>query len=214
MNLALIVALASALQPTTHPQVEAFKAGCLTHHRDHTLAAPALAAAGWARVDETDHAELAASLALTRKSATENLEPDERMDVSFSVWRKTWGGRPMHLVLNRTHLISGETKDEDGDGEIQSWEKAFEITLLGCGVWDFDATEPLPVDALNVWIGAEPVQVIDEPGMVSGGTWNIQHMNLGGTGEIQAGFMPEGSTHPLAVLSGTSITFTVAPEGD
>lgn len=93
---------------------------------------------------------------------------------------------------------------------IQPWERARPWVWLGCGLWDFEATGPIDQAVMNASAGAGPVQFIDAPGQVSGGTWNLFDV-LPGTGEVHMGFVPEGGMPTAPDYSGLSITTSSAP---
>lgn len=202
-----ILSAAAVLQLTTpaaDPRIEAFRTACLPHNRDNERAAAALAANGWAEAPEDDHPELAASVAMVREDAA---DPEYPMELTYSIWRREIEGRRLYIVLNRVHSVMGKTEDSDGDGVIQSWETASDLTLLGCGVWDFDESSPIDPARVTAWLEREPVQIIDQPGVISGGTWNVFGL-IAGTGEIHVGHLPEGTSWPF---TGVSITMTSAP---
>ena len=157
---------------------------------------------------DDDHPRLAAAMARARAEA---VDPELEMRVDFSVWGRTRDGVRLHVVLNRVDAMIGETRDSDGDGAIQSWERAHQWTRLGCGLWDFEATGPIENAVMNAWVGAEPVQFIDEPGQITGGTWNVHEM-MPGTGEVHMGFVPEGGGMGIAPgFAGLSITMSSTP---
>jgi len=60
------------------------------------------------------------------------------------------GPAGQYLILNRLSSTIGKTEDSDGDGVLQPWEKATDLVFLGCGLWDFDATDdvrdPVTID--------------------------------------------------------------------
>lgn len=202
---------AGGLQPDA--RLEAFKAVCATPaRRDYDRAVAAVDAAGWVRVAEDDHPELAASLAKARAEAD---DPELPMTLDAVAWRREVEGRRLYVVMNRvTAVLRAEDEDEDGDGVIQPWERRDVMTFLGCGVWDFDAAAPVHPGLMTAWTGALAVQTLDQPGVLEGGTWNVHEM-MPGTGEVKLGFIPEGS--PLAAMtgfSGVAVTMTTAPEPD
>ncbi|MFN3669732.1 MAG: hypothetical protein ACK4VY_10520 [Brevundimonas sp.] len=203
---ALALAAAGDLpSPPTDPRLEVFKAACVPHRLDLAKAAEALAADGWVRVPDNDHPRLAAAMARARAEAE---DPGLDMTLDFSVWGRTRDGLRLHVVLNRVHAMIGETEDSDGDGVIQSWERAYSWDTVGCGLWDFEATGLIDLAAMNAWVGAEPVQFIDAPGQISGGTWNVHHM-MPGAGEVHMGYVPEGGGMGIAPgFAGLSITMS------
>lgn len=191
-------------------RLDAFRAACVPHRRDLERAAEALAADGWARVGDDDHPSL--EQAMTRARA-EAVDPDLNMTATFSTWARDFGGRRFHVVLNRVDAVIGETRDEDGDGIIEDWERARTLTFLGCGLWDFDAEAAIHPGLITAWAGGLPVASVDRPGEIEGGTWNV-HAMLPGTGEVKASFIPPGSPHvAMTGFSGLAITLTSAPEG-
>ena len=206
-------ALAQATDGGLRPDVrlEAFKTVCAhSDRRDYDRAVATVDAAGWARVADDDHPELAASLARVRAEAA---DPDLPMTFDHAAWAREIEGRRLHVVVSRTSaVLRAEDHDDDGDGIIQSWERRDVLTFLGCGVWDFDATEPVHPGLMTAWVGAVAVQTVDEPGVVQGGTWNVHHM-MPGTGEVRLGFVPdEGPVQAMTGFSGVAITMITAPE--
>ena len=193
--------------PPTDPRLEAFKAACVPHRQDMPKAAEALAADGWERVADDDHPRLAAAMVVARANGS---DPELQMTTDYSVWGRTRDGLRLHVVLSRVDAVIGETEDSHGDGVIQEWERANPWIQVGCGLWDFEATGPVDHAAMNAWVGAEPVQVIDAPGQIAGGTWNVHHM-MPGTGEVHMGYIPEGGGMQIAPgFAGLSITMSSA----
>lgn len=203
----LAMAAAVSQQPPIDPRLEAFKAACVPHRQDLTKAAEALAADGWSRVADDDHPRLAAAMAVARAQGD---DPELQMTTDYSVWGRTRDGLRLHVVLSRVDAVIGRTEDSDGDGTIQSWERARPWIMLGCGLWDFEATGLIDPAVMNAWVGAEPVQFFDAPGEIQGGTWNVYQM-MPGTGEVHMGFVPEGGGMGMAPgFSGLSITMSSA----
>lgn len=199
-------------QPAADPRLDLFVQACVPHRQDLVRAAAALEAGGWVRVDETDHPELASSLGTARRELLS--DPEFQPAMAYSFWRRELDGRPVHVVLNRLDLVlRAEDEDLDGDGEIQSWEKADTLTFLGCGLWDFEAVSAVPDAAVTAWAGAGPVQSVVSPGGMSGGTWNV-HQRLPGTGEIHVGWIPDGPDADRLGFTGVAISMTSAPEED
>lgn len=205
---AAVLAQSGGLQPDA--RLDAFREACVPHRRDLERAAEALAEGGWTRVADDDHPELAASLGKAKAGA---VDPDLNMTFDYSAWARTVGEARFHVVLTRVEAVLREADhDEDGDGEIQPWERRDVLTFLGCGLWDFDATEPVHPGLMTAWAGAVAVRTVDQPGVIEGGTWNV-HAFLPGTGEVHLGFIPEDS--PVVAhtgFSGLSITMSSAPE--
>lgn len=205
--LALAAAATDIPPPPADPRLEAFKAACVPHRQDLAKAAEALAADGWTRVADDDHPQLAAAMAVARERGE---DAELQMTTDYSVWGRTRDGLRLHVVLSRMDAVIGETEDSDGDGVLQDWEKARPWVMLGCGLWDFEATGQIDHAAMNAWVGAGPVQVIDAPGQISGGTWNVFEI-MPGTAEVHMGFIPPGGGMGIAPgFWGLSITMSSA----
>ena len=205
--LALAAAATDIPPPPADPRLEAFKAACVPHRQDLPKAAEALAADGWTRVADDDHPQLAAAMAVARERGE---DAEMQMTTDYSVWGRTRDGLRLHVVLSRMDAVIGETEDSDGDGVLQDWEKARPWIMLGCGLWDFEATGQIDHAAMNAWVGAGPVQVIDAPGQISGGTWNVFEI-MPGTAEVHMGFIPPGGGMGIAPgFWGLSITMSSA----
>lgn len=189
--------------------LDTFRAACAPHRQDHAAMNAALAQAGWVRVEETDHPELAAAQAVVRAEMDDPDMPETRLEQV--IWARTVEGRRFHVVTSRMEAMIGQTRDEDGDGIIQDRERARPFRRVSCGLWDFDATTPVTPGAMTVWTASLPVQTFDLPGQMIGGTWNVHDM-MPGTGEIHVGFIPESSPFVERVgFSGVSITQSSAP---
>lgn len=204
-----LAALLTLGQPQiADPRLADFVALCIPHRQDLDAAARALGEAGWVQVADADHPELETTLARARAEA---VDPEMDMTMTFTVWRSASPGVGRYIVLNRIDAVLGETRDLDDDGILQEWEKADDFTMLGCGLWDFDAEAPIERAVVTDWAGAEPVQHFDQPGNIVGGTWNV-HERMPGTGEVHVGYIPEGSSmFAQTGFSGVSISMSSAP---
>ena len=209
---ALVIALQGPPPPPTDLRLETFKAACIPHRRDVARTAQALAADGWVQVPDDDHPELAATMGKSRAEMVQTNSDDPPMVADFTVWAKSVEGRRFHVVVNRVDATLRQEADDDGDGVIQDWEKADHMTLLGCGLWDFDATERVPNAAVTAWVGQEPGMTQDQSSEMVGGVWNMFHM-LPGSGDLYVGFIPEGSAFGAASgFTGVALTLSSAPE--
>jgi hypothetical protein len=198
------------------PRLDAFRAACVPHRQDLEAAAGLLAAEGWVQVTDDDHPELTESMRRARAGMVVDPveDPGLSMTATFSIWARDFGEDRFHVILNRVDAVIGETKDSDGDGVIQSWEDAHEMTTLGCGLWDFDAEAMIHPGLMTAWTGSLPVASVDRPGEIEGGTWNVYDL-MPGTGEVKISFVPEGSPHVATIgLSGLAITMSSAPLDD
>lgn len=213
------VALALAALQTAEPaggipedaRLETFKSLCTPDRRSMERTSARMAAAGWVRAEEGEHPELAATMALARKEMD---DPEYPMRNEQEIWKSPDGPPGQYVILNRVSATIGDNKDSDGDGELQSWEKATDLVFLGCGLWDFEATAGIHPGLMSAWTTQLAVQTIDLPGQMEGGTWNVYHF-MPGTADVKIGFIPEGSPFVERVgFSGAMITMTSAPEED
>lgn len=210
---AMGLAQAAAMSPATTGDLalDTFRAACVPHRQDYAAMNAALAQSGWVRVQETDHPELAAVQAVVRAEMADPDMPETTLDQS--IWAQTIRGRRLHVVTSRMDAMIGETRDDDGDGVIQEWERAHSFRRVDCGLWDFDAAEPVAPGAMTAWTASLPVQSFDLPGQLIGGTWNV-HAIMPGTGEVHVGFIPEGSPFAARLgFTGLSITQSSVPIG-
>lgn len=211
---AAAVVQSAGMTPATtgDPALDAFRAACVPHRQDYAAMNAALEADGWRRVEESDHPELASTQAVVRAGLAEDDLPE--MTVQQALWGRAVDGRRLYVVTSRMDAMIGETRDDDGDGVIQDWEKAHPFNRIGCGLWDFDAETPVDPGAMTVWTASLPVQSFDVPGQIIGGTWNVYDM-MPGTPEVHVGFVPEGSPFAQRLgFTGLSITLSSVPIED
>lgn len=209
---ALVQSAAMSPATTGDLALDTFRAACTPHRQNHVATNEALAASGWSRVEETDHPELAATQAKARAELASDDMPEMTLDQT--IWGQTVEGRRFYVIVSRMDALIGETRDRDGNGVIEDWEKATEFDQNNCGLWDFDATAPVAPGAMTVWTARLPVQNFDLPGQMIGGTWNTYDM-MPGSGEVHVGFIPDGSPFVERLgFSGLSITMSSATEDD
>lgn len=214
----LMAALALAQNPgpgglQPDPRLDAFRAACVPHRQDLEATARMMAADGWVQVADDDHPELATAMRTARAEAVVDPveDPNLVMNATFSLWGRDFGRARYYVVLNRIDSVLGVTEDSDGDGVIQDWEKAWEMTMLGCGLWDFDATAMIHPGLMTAWTTNLPAASIDRPGEMEGGVWNVSAI-LPGSAEVKITFVPEGSPHEATLgVSGLAITMGSVP---
>lgn len=192
-------------------RLETFKTLCVPDRRSLERTSARMAAAGWVKAEEGDHPELAATMALARKEMD---DPDYPMKNEQEIWKSPEGPAGRYVILNRVSATIGDNEDSDGDGVLQSWEKATELVFLGCGLWDFEATAGIHPGLMSAWTTELAVETVDQPGQIEGGTWNVYHF-MPGTLDVKIGFVPDGSPYVERIgFSGAMITMTSAPEED
>lgn len=213
MTVAAALSIALSLQTpiADDPRLETFKTLCVPDRRDMAATSARLAAAGWVRVEETDHPELAASVAIGRAEAN---DPEYPMEMVQEIWKDPAGTAGRYVIVNRVSAVIGKDEDSDGDGVLQSWEKASDLVFLGCGLWDFEATEGIHPGLMTAWTTQTAAASVDRPGEMVGGTWNVYHF-MPGTADVKIGFIPDESPWVARTgFSGAMITMTSAPEED
>ncbi|MGA0545830.1 hypothetical protein ACO2Q1_11185 [Brevundimonas sp. VNH65] len=209
MPVALFLALSLQTPIPADVRLETFKTLCVPDRRDMAATSARLAAAGWVRAEETDHPELAASVAIGRAEAN---DPEFPMEMEQEIWKDPGGPAGRYVIVNKVSAVIGEDEDSDGDGVLQSWEKADDLVFLGCGLWDFDATEGVHPGLMTAWTTQTAAQSIELPGQMIGGTWNVYHF-MPGTADVKIGFIPDESPWVARTgFSGAMITMTSAPE--
>lgn len=213
------VALALAVLQTAEPAVgippdsrlETFKTLCVPDRRSLERTSARMGAAGWIRAEESDHPELAATMARARQEMD---DPEYPMKNEQEIWKSPEGPAGRYVILNRVSATIGNNEDSDGDGVLQSWEKATDLVFLGCGLWDFEATAGIHPGLMTAWTTQLAAQSVDLPGQIEGGTWNVYHF-MPGTADVKIGFVPDGSPHVERIgFSGAMIAMTSAPEDD
>ena len=211
---AAAIVQSAAMSPATTGDLalDTFRAACTPYRQDYAAMNAALEAEGWRRVGEDDHPELAAVQAAARAEMDDPDMPEMTLDQTL--WGRTVQGRRFYVVTSRMDALIGETRDRDGDGVIAEHEQATEFDQISCGLWDFDAVEPVAPGAMTVWTASLPVQSIDLPGQMIGGTWNVYHF-MPGTADVKIGFIPDESPWVTRTgFTGLSIVMSSAPLDD
>ena len=211
MSVIALLAAASLQGIPADPRLETFRAMCVPDRRDMAKTSARLAEAGWLRAEDADHPELAATMVIARAEAN---DPEFPMELTQEIWKAPDGPRGQYVILNRVSAVTGKDEDTDGDGVLQSWEKADDLVFLGCGLWDFEAMEGVHPGLMSAWTTQTATETIDLPGQMTGGTWNVYHF-MPGTADVKIGFIPDGSPWiERTGFSGAMITMTSAPEDE
>ncbi len=146
------------------PLLDAFKAAC-SRVEDFASAQADIAKAGWQPVTEDAEPRLAGLLKLGREAI------GDIGKISGSTYRATFEGRPVYLVLSRF---------EDSSG---FWGN-------GCRAYDFAATTPFAVDALDRWAGKAATDSQAQAGIMKRQWEPGWHDGM----SIEAAYIPAG--HP------------------
>ena len=172
-----------AAEAMTDPRVDAFRAACIPDRQNYEgLKARALAE-GWAPVRAGVNAELDAML-----GRSEAVEFEPGMDAALASYAARVAGGDAYLILTS---VTSEP-----------------IDLIGCYLYDFAATEPIPPEVVSEWLGAPPSETVDEPSVIVGQTWETPAL-LPGAWDVYLAYLPEGGgASDFAGFSGVLIKIT------
>jgi len=131
--------------------VAAFEAACVPGRLTYASSREAAVAAGWSETDRTSHAELDAILALSEAEAA---DPEFPAEYEMTVYGKAVEGRPHHLVISRTSVKIEETDEHP-------------FVLVGCYLYDLDATVPVDPAAVTALIGNPISRTQEDQGAIS-----------------------------------------------
>lgn len=204
---ALAATATPALAQTTDPRLEAFKEACVPFRGDAFGAVGHLQATGWRLVYPGENAmldevRLKRDAHLAAEDAADGLDEGE---FRYEAVETAWSKDGLILVLSRSTSWIDFSGDESLDDE-EPW------VHVGCNLYDYAATAPLPIEAVTAWTASLPVQSVEDAGMV-GHTFNVYEM-MRGTGELHVGYFAPGSEHALKWgMSGVSIAMTTSPDG-
>jgi len=171
--LAAIGAVAAAQAPD--PRFEAFRATCGASPKGLAALEATAAREGWRAAGPDAHPGFAAVLAAAQAAR------EASGGAAFAGFSKALGGRAAYLVVTRLKEEAGET--------------------VGCHLYAFEATAPLPAAPFEDWLGEAPAGTVDEPGAMIAQVWEAP-ARLAGVVEVQNGFVPVGS--PMADVTGFS----------
>jgi hypothetical protein len=172
---ALLPGAASAAPLSDEDFLSAFAVACLDGYRDPAARAAAIDAAGWRPVADDADPMLARMLAISRRSL-EQAEEEDGYTGRAAVYGRTGGVGGPYLVTTELNV------PDDGEGAID---------VLGCYLYDFEATGPLDPAPITARFGEAPAEVEDQPGVIVSQSWNVE--SLEGVWELRSTFIPEGS---------------------
>jgi hypothetical protein len=149
-------------------------------------------AVGWAKVAETDHAELAKVMAESRKQAA---DPELKATLDFVTYGRQIAGTRHHLVVARTSAVISEGSDP--------WVQ------VGCYLYNFDATTPVDPAPISAVLKTEVAASQDING-ASSTVWGPP-CPYARTGDTYLNFVSEGSVVATQIgFSGVALTFTTS----
>jgi hypothetical protein len=155
--------------------LSAFAVACLDGYDDTGRRAAAITAAGWQPVADDASPVLAQMLALSRESLRQ-AEIEDGYTGAAAVYGRDGGASGPYLV---TTVLS---MPDEGEGALD---------VLGCYLYDFEATAPLDPAPITQRFEEEPAAVEDQPGIIVSEAWDIE--SLDGVWELRSTFIPEGS---------------------
>jgi hypothetical protein len=193
--LALVAGPALALEPPGYDQmfVDAFAEACVPGRLAYETTYAVALAAGWSLVERADHPELAAVM----QKSDEALAAETDMDMDFvgALFARDVAGVRHHLSVTQSTFII-----EEGD---DPW------VMVGCHLYNFDATQPIDPTFVTALIGKPIANSIDHEGML-GHVWG-PGCTMPRTSDTYLGFVAEGSlTVETVGFSGLSLNFSTS----
>ena len=176
-------AAAGGADAATDPRVEAFRTTCVEDRQDFEALKRRALIDGWAPVPAGVNTELDSMMARAAEA-----EFDPGTTALLESYLKAVAGNDAFLVL--TSVASEQ------------------IDIVGCYVYGFEATAPIPPSLITDWLGVPPSDTVDEPDFIIGYTWETPEQ-LPGTWDIYLAYLPEdGGASDLAGFSGVLIKIT------
>jgi len=175
LALALIPGVAPAAPLSDADFLSAFAVACLDGYRDPEARSRAIDAAGWAPVADDANPMLSRMLEIARRDL-EQTKAEEGFVGSDAVYGRSGGATGPYLVTTELALP-----------EEASWS----LDLLGCYLYDFEATTPLDPAPITARFAEEPAEVEDQPGIIISQMWAVEALD--GVWELRSTFIPEDS---------------------
>lgn len=154
----------------------AFRDDCGVSLSDIDVTRQRVAAAGWAVVDESADPELEAVMSLARAA-----DPELVSRSTFGAYAKHIGDRQTFLVLSQVPTAQGLAN--------------------GCYLYDFGEAQLDRSGIIESWIGAQPNETVDYPGLVQQLKW-IGPQSIPSMATVRVALIAEGGS--VAEQSGFS----------
>lgn len=197
--LALAAFPALATEPAAYGQafVDAFAAACVPQRLSYAGTKANAERQGWQAAERTAHPELNAMMAKMDAGAAEAAK-DIQGRFEIEIYRKPVADIDHYLVVGRSSFVI--------EGLAEAEEKPDPWVMIGCYLYNFDATAPIdpaPVSALT----QQPIaSTIDNQGM-RGYVWGPP-CPMPRTGDTYMSFVAEDSPHvALTGFSGLAMKF-------
>jgi hypothetical protein len=175
IGLLLLCGGAAAAPLSDDAFLSTFAVACLDGYDDSGVRAAAIAAAGWQPVADDANPVLADMLAMARASLRQ-AEAEEGYRGTAAVYGRDGGTTGPYLVTTVLQM------PDEGDGPLD---------VLGCYLYDFEATAPLDPGPISRRFDEEPAVADDQPGIIVSEAWDVE--SLDGVWELRSTFIPEGS---------------------
>ena len=155
--------------------VSQFAEVCLKDRMNYDGARAAAEADGWTTATADANPELAALIGFSNAAANDIKMNNGEFD--FAIYGKTIDGAPRYLVVSNALTTPGNARQ----------------SIVGCYLYDFDATTSPDPAAVTALLGAEPTaQQVDAD--ISSWQWNAP-ASLPGTLDVYLNYVPEGSQY-------------------
>ena len=153
--------------------VDAFAKACAPQRESYDGSLAQARSEGWSPVDVASNDELAAVMGKSDAGLDEARAEGLAMDFRYQAFAREIDGRQLHLLV--------------------SYAESDVIDEVGCYLYDFAASEPVDRAAVSGFIGAEPTEVLDDPGIVSA-VW-APPASMPRTLDTYLTYIPAGSEH-------------------
>ncbi|MFV0298636.1 MAG: hypothetical protein ACK5JT_21245 [Hyphomicrobiaceae bacterium] len=182
------------LQPATAATfsasfVEAFISACTPERTSFSKTVAHARSLGWSEVETASNAELAAMIKRSEKGIAEGRAEGYLSGYEMTVLSRVTAGRPLHLIVSLT--------------------RSKYLDMVGCYLYDFEATAPLDRAEVTRALGIEPANKMDTPELVSA-VWGPSP-RYSRTFDTYLSFVPPGSPHAAKTgFDGAVLKFTVS----
>lgn len=177
LGMAVLVATPALAAPSAADTalVSQFAGVCLKDRMNFDGARAAAEADGWTTATADANPELAALIGFSNAAANDIKMNNGEFD--FAIYGKAIDGATRYLVVSNAQTTPGQSQQ----------------SIVGCYLYDFDATVSPDPAAVNTLLGAEPTaQQVDED--ISSWQWNAP-VALPGTLDVYLNYVPEGSQY-------------------
>jgi hypothetical protein len=194
-SLAVLASPAFAQAPAGYDQafVDAFAEACVPGRLSYAATLETAQAAGWTEVARDDHPELASVMQKSDEMLA--ADPEFTPEVVLVLMAREVAGIRHHLSINESKIVI-----EEGD---EPW------VLVGCHLYNFDATAPLDPAPVTALLDKEISHSLDQDGLV-GHVWGPS-CDMPRTGDTYLSFAREGTpTAQKVAFSGLSLNFATS----